>query len=158
MEGETWQDNYSVVSNVEVNGRTAFSVATEPGDARHAFKSSGRRRSAGWFTVPSSQRPLVSDQRSLGEGYWRDRAAMCPTFNRDHQGSNPCASIASWDVRLVAGFEIFTLKTPVRFWYVLSVPKHVIAAFTEILGCILGPSSGHNDEQTNDRCPGCAHS
>ena len=67
MEGETWQDNYSVVSNVEVNGRTAFSVATEPGDARHAFKSSGRRRSAGWFTVPSSQRPLVSDQRSLGE-------------------------------------------------------------------------------------------
>src|SRR5262245_55741711 len=94
MEGETWQDNYSVVSNVEANGRTAFSVATEPGDARHAFKSSGRKQSASWSTVPSLQRPLVSDLRSLGEGYWRDRAAMCPTFNRDHQGSNPCASIA----------------------------------------------------------------
>ena len=94
LEGDTWQDNYNVVSSVEASGRTAFSVATEPGDVRHAFKSSGKRRNAGWSTVLSLQQPLVSGLQSLDEGYWRDRAAMCPTFNRDHQGSNPCASIA----------------------------------------------------------------
>lgn len=63
-----WQSSYSVVSSVEASRRTASSAATEPGDARHAFRRSGRRQNAGWFTGPSLRRSRANDSARLDDG------------------------------------------------------------------------------------------
>lgn len=65
--GETWQDNYSVVSSVEASRRTASSAATEPGDVRRASRSSGQRQSASWFIDQGLPRPLANGPPRLDE-------------------------------------------------------------------------------------------
>ena len=96
--GESWQGNSIAVSNARTSGRTASGGATEPGVVRLAFRKPGRRQNASWFTAHSLPQSLESGSAKRADGYWRDRAAMCPTFNRDDQGSNPCASIGSPDL------------------------------------------------------------
>ena len=92
--GELWQGNSIAVSSAKTSGRTASSGATEPGVAGHASRKNGRRQNAGWFTARSLPKSLDRGSVKSVDGYWRDRAAMCPTFNRGDQGSTPCASMA----------------------------------------------------------------
>ena len=108
--GELCQGNSIAVLNAKTSGRTASSGATEPGVVGHASRKNGRRQNAGWFTARSLPQSRERGSVNRVEGYWRDRAAMCPTFNRGDQGSTPCASIGSPD--LARALLVQRISTP----------------------------------------------